>query len=62
MSDQDYDIYVRLRNNPGHLHVSPDKKKVYHLEGEQMYVIAGDFAGKTEAEINKIVCVATQHC
>ncbi len=62
MSDQDFAIYQRLLNNPGYVFVTPDKKRVYHLEGEKMYVLAGEFAGKTEKEINQMVCVATKHC
>lgn len=62
MSDQDFVIYQQLLNNPGSMHVTRDRKKVYHLEGNEMFVISGDFTGKTDAELNQIVCVATQHC
>lgn len=64
MSDHDYRIYRRLLDNPDMMHMTIDKKKVYLLNPEnkkEMFVVAGDFNGKSKEEINQIVCVATEH-
>lgn len=62
MSDQDFTIYQRLLNNQDKMYVAPDKKKLYYLEGGKLFILRGDFAGKSSTELNLIVCVATEHC
>lgn len=62
MSDQDFAIYRLLLDKPGMMYVAPDRRRVALLNGKnEMYVFGGDFAGKTDAEINQIVCVMMDH-